>query len=546
MTRNKYIVCMILSVVFAYSCRKADDILKDDSTKNNTSAANSNARLGPGTGPAVLDPLTYLMNLDNPLRDVYFSSFLNPATPFSSLLAGGGGGYPPPVPCCSDICLTGTFQTPTSGGWCGTIIPNSTYSVYVPGMEDSWGNKIWYTAKYGTDARQMYYIYYPTTIPKTANSPIVVLIHGGGWSSGPDPIKVNGFNSVYTQASLQQSNNLVKNLLAQGYVVIAPLYRLVQVADNDPDILANTTTVQDQINDIDACITHIRTNFPSCLNLNANSIQVLGESAGGHLAMMYAYTKANPSYVKSVVSVSGPANMNQMANYIWKRPKLFAINNDYIMRDPNLVANRTDNHFPFYGVYDPNDPGAANLVVSMVHPPVTTVRDIKLYTANLSQPTVTTVSVSGWLLNLSKRVSNNFNLALSCIRQQSTTVGNPLTNTALVAISPCAALNASRIVPTFLIHGNDDWVVPYNFADSTMDTRLSAVGGLIGTYTSSGSTSSPAAIPTSYSSLSAKHIIKLYGNDGTATTLNDGHSNHDVANNTQTQPDILTWLNGHK
>lgn len=535
---------MILSVVFAYSCRKADDILKDDSTKNNTSAANSNSRLGPGTGPTVLDPLTYLMNLDNPLRDVYFSTFLNPGTPFSSLLAGGGGGYPPPVPCCSDICLTGTFQTPTSGGWCGTIIPNSTYSVYVPGMEDSWGNKIWYTAKYGPDTRQMYYVYYPTTIPKTANSPIVVLIHGGGWNTGPDPTKVNGFNSVYTLDATRTSDNIVKNLLAQGYVVIAPLYRLVEVGDTITDVLAGSISVQNQINDIDACISHIRTNFPSCLNLNANSIQVLGESAGGHLAMMYAYTKANPSYVKSVVSVSGPANMNQMANYIWKRPKLFTSGNDFIWRDPNLLS--TDNHFPFYGIYDPAAAGQQNLVAAIVNPPKALLANTKLYRANLSWLVPTNPAdpvITSWILNLTKRVTNNYNLAQSLVHQSIT---NPLTNSALAAISPCAALNASRIVPSFLIHGNDDWVVPYQFSDSTMDTRLNTVGGLIGTYTSIGTTSSPSNIPTSYSGLTAKHIIKLYGNDGTSTALNDGHSNHDVANNTQTQADILTWLNGHK
>ncbi|MFN8284561.1 MAG: alpha/beta hydrolase [Chitinophagales bacterium] len=545
MKKNMYIVSMLISLVFTYSCRKAEGILKDDSIKNTTNEHHSNAKLG--TGSTLLDPLTYLMNLDNPNRDEYFSTFLNPGTPFSSSLLVGGGGYPPAVQCCSDICMTGTFQAPNSGGWCGTIIPNANY-VYIPGMSDSWGNKIWYTAKYGSDARQMYYIYYPTTIPKTANSPIVVLIHGGGWSGGPDPTKVNGFNSVYTQVNLRASNNLVKNLLEQGYVVIAPLYRLVQVGDNNTDILTGSVSVQTQINDIDACITHIKTNFPSCLNLNANSIQVLGESAGGHLAMMYAYTKANTSYVKSVVSVSGPANMNQMANYIWNKPKVFNSGNDYIWRDPNLIdANFRDNHFPFYGVYDPAVAAQTNTVSAIVNPPIPLLGKINTYLKNLSWTNPTPVNIiTPASSNTNKRVANNYNLAQSLVHQ---IISNPLTSTALANISPCAALNSSRIVPTFLIHGNDDWVVPYQFSDSTMDLRLSAVGGLIGTYTSTGTTSSPGNIPTSYTGLSAKHIIKLYGNDGTLDSdspLRDGHSNHDVANNLLAQPDILTWLNGHK
>ncbi len=558
MKKNMYIVSMILSAVFTYSCNKADSVLKDESKTKNNSATNSNARLSGNEGST--EYLDYLMNFDMPTRDV--TQFIKnggslPITKhfddFKALMRGSGiGNGSFPYVCSNNLIVLG-YPGATCGGSSSGLVANSTNNALdcPTYILDSWSNKIHAIASYGNNDRQGYYVYLPNNF--NTNSPIVVLIHGGGWSSGPDPSKVNGFNSVYTQYNLRASNNLVKNLLLQGYVVVAPLYRLVQIGYNNvnSDWLVGNISVQDQINDIDACITHVRTNFPTCLDISANSIQVLGESAGGHLAMMYAYTKANTSFVKSVVSVSGPANMNQMANYIWKRPKLFNSGNDYIARDPNLIPKPTDNHFGFYGLYDPAAAAQGNVVAAMVNPPTTPVGNTKLYRANLSwiSPTnpvdpVITPTILNFLNGI--KVADNYNVAQSLVHQ---TITNPLTNTALATISPCVALNASRIVPTFLITGSDDWVVPYQYSDSTMDVRFSAVGGLIGTYTTNGIVSSPSNIPTSYTGLSSKHIIKIYGHDGTYdadSPLRDGHSNHDVANNKLTQPDIITWLNGHK
>jgi predicted esterase len=121
-------------------------------------------------------------------------------------------------------------------------------------------------------------------------------------------------------------------------------------------------------------------------------------------------------------------------------------------------------------------------------------------------------------------------LAQSCVSQ---IITNPLTNAAFTNISPRFQLNGSRIIPTFIVHGTKDRVVPYAYSTDGMSTALTNFGGLIGTYSN---TSGP-AIPASnlYSTYTSKHIIKLFTN-----------ADHDVANNVQTQPDILTWINGHK
>ncbi|MEZ5022989.1 MAG: hypothetical protein R2728_06945 [Chitinophagales bacterium] len=41
---------------------------------------------------------------------------------------------------------------------------------------------------YGSHTRQRYYVYYPAN--KNPHSPVVLLVHGGAWSLGPNPLKL--------------------------------------------------------------------------------------------------------------------------------------------------------------------------------------------------------------------------------------------------------------------------------------------------------------------------------------------------------------------
>ena len=128
------------------------------------------------------------------------------------------------------------------------------------------------------------------------------------------------------------------------------------------------------------------------------------------------------------------------------------------------------------------------------------------------------------------------------MRQQ---VSTPLTSTLFSSISPCFQLNASKNIPTFILHGTFDELVVYSQATNTMNSRLAANGG-VGMYNSSNQNinglNSPAplltsTIPTIYTS-GNKHIIKTY--------TNSGHVFYNpISSNSQVQPDILTWLNGH-
>jgi hypothetical protein len=110
-------------------------------------------------------------------------------------------------------------------------------------------------------------------------------------------------------------------------------------------------------------------------------------------------------------------------------------------------------------------------------------------------------------------------------------------NNTLLNYSPYNALNVNNIiVPTFIMHGNNDNLVPYSTATNGMSTALDNNGGLIFNYANSGSgTSIP--LSSAYASLPDKHGIKIYTN---------GDHGFTTGPLTLIRGDIIKWLNGHK
>lgn len=106
----------------------------------------------------------------------------------------------------------------------------------------------------GGGPRQMLDVYYPEKSTKPV--PLVVWIHGGGWSQG---------SKDYTPAL---------PLLEQGFAVASVNYRFSQDA-----------VFPAQIEDCKTAIRWLRKNAPS-LNIAPDKIGVWGSSAGGHLVAM--------------------------------------------------------------------------------------------------------------------------------------------------------------------------------------------------------------------------------------------------------------------
>jgi len=433
----------------------------------------TNARMGEegNTDETILD---YALQL-SPVRDLYRMDKLALEEQVAAMVAQEDPNEEfilPPAPC---------------GGI--TFTPNTN-----PTLKDIFGNRIRAIAQYGPDPRNIYYIQYNSS--KTVNSPIVVLVHGGAWYSGPDPNTTQGWHFGYTSQNVA-ADNIVLKMLNNGFVVVTMLYPLVAYGKDNAEIIANTTTVQTQLNSINLAINHIRTNFPTCVNLNANSIQLLGESAGGHLALNWAYNSANTTYIKSVISMYAPTNMQQYGNYISQNLPAFPCGTDL------------NPYFPWYVPMDLNSPVSTYNTTSL--------------------PLCTTSTIIPDFAN--PRVLNLYNDIQSSYTQLITA---PLSNSTLLTYSPYNALNASKIIPTFIMHGSSDLLVPYSNATNSMDTKLSNTGGLIFNYPNSGTGTT---IPTVYNTLTNKHGIKIY---------TGGNHGFKAGPFSVIRGDIIKWLNGHK
>lgn len=112
------------------------------------------------------------------------------------------------------------------------------------------------------------------------NAPGVLVVHGGGWQNGDS----------------RQLPALNRYLAARGYLVAAINYRL-----------APRYCFPAPRNDILAALFYLKANADR-LGLDANRLALLGRSAGGHLALLVAYTAADPS-IRGVVAFYAPTDL---------------------------------------------------------------------------------------------------------------------------------------------------------------------------------------------------------------------------------------------
>ncbi len=111
-------------------------------------------------------------------------------------------------------------------------------------------------------------------------APGLLVIHGGGWSGG----------------TRREFDGLSRYLAARGYVVASVDYRL---APRWPFPAASQ--------DVADALTFLKTHGAE-LGMDPGRIVVLGRSAGGHLALLLAYTAHDPA-IRGVVSFYGPTDL---------------------------------------------------------------------------------------------------------------------------------------------------------------------------------------------------------------------------------------------
>lgn len=130
---------------------------------------------------------------------------------------------------------------------------------------------------FGADAKQKMDVYLPEG--RNEQTPVVVMLHGGGF--------VAGDKAEIAARALQFS--------AKGFAVINVNYRLVDidgVLSNPIVHKPSPVKVADQLNDIQAAV-NLAASKTSEWGVSADKWSIAGHSAGGTLALLYAYGDKN-------------------------------------------------------------------------------------------------------------------------------------------------------------------------------------------------------------------------------------------------------------
>ena len=135
---------------------------------------------------------------------------------------------------------------------------------------------------YGNNTSQTFDLYLPAN--RTSNTKVLILVHGGGWSSG-DKIDMNP----------------IKDLIRQdlpNYAIANINYRLAD-SNNEPYPM--------QTEDISSVISYLKNNKSNLII--SDDYGFIGVSAGGHLSLLWSYKFNAESHIKMVCSIVGPTNL---------------------------------------------------------------------------------------------------------------------------------------------------------------------------------------------------------------------------------------------
>ena len=138
---------------------------------------------------------------------------------------------------------------------------------------------------YGTDARNVMDVYLPANRSETS-TPVLIMIHGGGWSEGSKADFVPFVDTMKRRLPNYTIFNINYRLAANG-IQLFPTQEL----------------------DVKKCIEFIyskRSEYKI-----SDKFVLAGASAGAHLALLHAYKNSSPVKIKAVVDFFGPTELTQ-------------------------------------------------------------------------------------------------------------------------------------------------------------------------------------------------------------------------------------------
>jgi acetyl esterase/lipase len=189
---------------------------------------------------------------------------------------------------------------------------------------------------YGNDANQTFDLYLPAK--RTTNTKTMILIHGGGWSSGDK----SDMNVIKDLIRLDLPNLAIANIN----------YRLANQSEKPYPM---------QIEDITSIINFLKENKAK-FTISEN-IGFIGTSAGAHLSLLWSYAFDDNKKVNMVCSIVGPTNFTDPAYLNNTDPalqdmlNLFGINPEIsFLEEVSPYHQATETSPPtilFYGGLDP-------------------------------------------------------------------------------------------------------------------------------------------------------------------------------------------------
>ncbi len=124
------------------------------------------------------------------------------------------------------------------------------------------------------NSAQTYDLYLPGNVGEiNRDAPFFLFVHGGAWKHGS---KAGRYVKLFAE------------MTEQGFVVASMNYVLCNVKNRE------VHTFAEMLADIDAMVSHLPS-LAKVVGISIPRIAIGGNSAGGHLSLLYAYDGANPS-----------------------------------------------------------------------------------------------------------------------------------------------------------------------------------------------------------------------------------------------------------
>ena len=160
--------------------------------------------------------------------------------------------------------------------------------IHKPKWHDEYGQRFQDIA-YGSRQHNTYDLYLPNDAGQNDTLALILYVHGGSWLGG-DKKDHHGDCHTWVQ---------------KGYATATMNYSFL--SEDGVSLL----TMYDEI---DACIRHI-VSYASEKGVHISQMAIAGTSAGGHLAMMYAYHHSHPLPLRFEVIKVGPADFRILFPY---------------------------------------------------------------------------------------------------------------------------------------------------------------------------------------------------------------------------------------